>query len=210
MEVAAPLGQLHTRRCDLYLLLSPRTHTSTPSRCDRSPSSSQGDDSAGTTSWKFGPDSADGAEVGVSRKRAAQNAPSASDPEQRGGKKAKHAAKHAAARVDQIEQSEEAEAEAEAEDPNRGAVTAMGADGAEVGVSRKRAAQNAPSSRSSRAKRRTAAASPSKPKGRLNQRSAPHSRRRGDQGSGTCCVACDAAEGPRSKDGQAVRLRPWG
>ena len=52
---------------------------------------------------------ADGAEVGVSRKRAAENAPSASDPEQRGGKKARHAAKHAAARVERIEQSEEAD-----------------------------------------------------------------------------------------------------
>ena len=52
---------------------------------------------------------ADGAEVGVSRKRAAENAPSASDPEQRGGKKARHAAKHAAARVERIEKSAEAD-----------------------------------------------------------------------------------------------------
>lgn len=52
---------------------------------------------------------ADGAEVGVSRKRAAENAPSASDPEQCRGKKAKHAAKHAAARSERIEKSAEAD-----------------------------------------------------------------------------------------------------
>ena len=52
---------------------------------------------------------ADGAELGASRKRAAENAPLASDPEQRCGKKAKHAAKRAAARSERIEKSAEAD-----------------------------------------------------------------------------------------------------
>ena len=55
------------------------------------------------------PTGADGAEVGVSRKRTAQNAPSASGSERRRGKKLRHAAKHAAARLEQIEKSTEEE-----------------------------------------------------------------------------------------------------
>ena len=52
---------------------------------------------------------AGGAEVGASRKRAAQNAPSRSDPGPLGGKKAKHAARHAAANEQRADESAEAD-----------------------------------------------------------------------------------------------------
>ena len=52
---------------------------------------------------------ADGAEVGVSRKRAAENASQASGLAQCRGKKARHTAKHAAARAQRIEKSAEAD-----------------------------------------------------------------------------------------------------
>ena len=55
------------------------------------------------------PTGANGAEVGVSRKRAAENTSSASGSERRRGKKSRHAAKHAAARSERIEKRAEAD-----------------------------------------------------------------------------------------------------